>query len=85
MEPQKILSSQSNLEKEESWKYYMPWLQTTLQSYSSQKYFVTVAVQLLSDVQLYGSSMNCSISGCSVLHYLLEFAQTHDHWVSGAI
>ena len=52
MEPQKILSSQSNLEKEESWKYYMPWLQTTLQSYSSQKYFVAIAVQLLSDVQL---------------------------------
>ena len=30
-------------------------------------------------------SMNCSILGLSVLHYLLEFAQIHAHWVSDAI
>ena len=29
--------------------------------------------------------MDCSIPGFPVLHYLLEFAQTHDHWVSDAI
>ena len=29
--------------------------------------------------------MNCSPPGCSVLHYLPEFAQTHVHWVSDAI
>ena len=29
--------------------------------------------------------MDCSISGFPVLHYLLEFAQTHFHWVSDAI
>ena len=29
--------------------------------------------------------MNCSIPGFPVLHYLPEFAQTHGHWVSGAI
>ena len=29
--------------------------------------------------------MNCSTLGCSVLHYLPEFAQTHVHWVSDAI
>ena len=26
--------------------------------------------------------MDCSMSGFPVLHYLLEFAQTHVHWVS---
>ena len=26
--------------------------------------------------------MNCSSSGFPILHYLLEFAQTHVHWVS---
>ena len=31
------------------------------------------------------SPMDCSISGFSVLHYLLEFAQTHVHWVGDAI
>ena len=29
--------------------------------------------------------MNCSTPGFPVLHYVLEFAQTHVHWVSGAI
>ena len=29
--------------------------------------------------------MDCSIPGFPGLHYLLEFAQTHDHWVSDAI
>ena len=29
--------------------------------------------------------MDCSMPGFPVLHHLLEFAQTHIHWVSGAI
>ena len=29
--------------------------------------------------------MNCSMSGFPVLHYLLEFAQTHIHWVGDVI
>ena len=29
--------------------------------------------------------MDCSTPGFSVLHYLLEFAQTHVHWVSDVI
>ena len=29
--------------------------------------------------------MDCSMPGYSVLHYLLEFAQIHVHWVSDAI
>ena len=29
--------------------------------------------------------VNCSILGFPVLHHLLEFAQTHVHWVSDAI
>ena len=28
---------------------------------------------------------DCSMPGCPVLHYLLEFAQTHVHWVSDAM
>ena len=30
-------------------------------------------------------TINCSTPGFPVLHYLLEFAQTHVHWVSKAI
>ena len=29
--------------------------------------------------------MNCSTPGSPVLHYLLEFAQIHIHWVSDAV
>ena len=29
--------------------------------------------------------MDCNMPGFPVLHYLLEFAQTHDHWVYDAI
>ena len=29
--------------------------------------------------------MDCCIPGFSVLHYFLEFAQTHDHWIDDAI
>ena len=30
-------------------------------------------------------SMNCSMPGFPVLHYLLEFAQTHVHWIGDTI
>ena len=29
--------------------------------------------------------MNCSMPGTPILHYLLEFVQTHVHWVSDVI
>ena len=43
-----------------------------------------VVVQTLSHVWLC-DPMNCSMPGFPVLHHHLEFAQTHDHWVSDAI
>ena len=43
-----------------------------------------VGVQWLSSVWLC-NPMNCSTPGFPVLHYLLEFVQTHVHWVSDAI
>ena len=43
-----------------------------------------VAAQLLSHVQLWDPT-NCSTPGFPVLHHLLEFVQTHVHWVDDAI
>ena len=43
-----------------------------------------VVFQLLNHVQL-GDNMDCSTSGFPILHYLLEFAQTHLHVVDVAI
>ena len=45
---------------------------------------VVVVLQLLSCVRLFATP-DCSTLGFPVLHYLLEFAQTHLHWVSDAI
>ena len=45
-----------------------------------------VIIQLLSHVQLFVTPWTvCSRPGSPVLHYLLEFAQIHVHWVSDAI
>ena len=47
--------------------------------------FFVIVVQLLSHVQLLATPSTCSSLGFPVLHYHLEFAQTHVHWVSDAI
>ena len=44
----------------------------------------SVAIQWLNCVWLC-NPMNCSTPGLPVLHYLLEFVQTHVHWVNDAI
>ena len=44
-----------------------------------------VAVQLLNHVRLFVTPMDCSMPRFPVLYHLLEFAQTHVHWVSDAI
>ena len=46
MEPQKIPSCQSNLDKkEQSWGYHTPWLQTILKIYSNQNSMVLAQKQ----------------------------------------
>ena len=46
--------------------------------------FLVVVIQSLSCVWLC-DPMDCNMPGFPVLHHLLEFAQTHVHWVSDAI
>ena len=47
METQKTPNSQSNPEeKEQDWKYHIPCLQTTLQSYINQNSMVLVQKQI---------------------------------------
>ena len=48
------------------------------------QFIVVVIVQSLSHIWLC-NPMDCSIPGFPVLHYLLEFAHTHVHWVGDAI
>ena len=40
------------------------------------------SVQSLSHVWLFATPMDCSMPGFPILHRLLEFVQTHVHWVS---
>ena len=44
----------------------------------------SIVVQLLSPTGLC-NHMDCSMPGFPILHYLLEFAQTHVHWVGDAL
>ena len=43
------------------------------------------SVQLLSHVRLFATPMDCSTTGIPVHRQLLEFIQTHVHWVGDAI
>ena len=52
--------------------------------YQSSHVQIYLVVQSLS-VFNFLCRMDCSMPDCPVLHYLLEFAQTHVHWVSDAI
>ena len=45
MEPQKTTVAKKNLEKEQSWRYQVPWFQTILQSYSNQNHIVLAQKQ----------------------------------------
>ena len=62
------------------------WIQTScLRSWCwSSLILWTPSDQSLSCVWLC-DPMNCSMPGFPVLHYLLEFAQTHVHWIDDAI
>ena len=59
---------------------FLSWL-----NISQNQKVLFVVVQLLSCVWLFVTPEDCSTPGFPVLHYLLEFAQTHAHWISGAI
>ena len=50
-----------------------------------QKERSMVVAQLLKLYLTLYSPMDCSVPGFQVLHYLLEFAHTHVHWVGDAI
>lgn len=45
MEPQKIPNSQSNPEKEQSWRYHNPRFQDIQQSYSDQNHLILALAQ----------------------------------------
>ena len=53
METQKTLSSQSNLEKERSWRNQAPGLQTIIQSYSNQYSMVLAQKQKYRSMERY--------------------------------
>ena len=54
-------------------------------SSSHLKFFETCCCSITKSCPTLCDPMDCSMSCFSVLHYLLQFAQTHVHWVSDAI
>ena len=67
-----------------SWKGYKLFIFISGFNIRLFMYNSCFVVQLLSCVQLF-NPMSCSTPGSSVLHYLLEYAQTHIHWVGDTI
>ena len=47
--------------------------------------FITCCCSVAQACPTLGDPMDCSTPGFPVLHYLLEFTQTHVHWVDDAI
>ena len=67
-----------------SWgKYLFYWHYVAFLSSAYLKLLLLLVLSRFSCVQSC-DSMDCSTPGFPVLHYLLEFAQTHVHWVSDA-
>ena len=87
METQKILNSQSNLEKEEwSCRNQPSWLLTILQSYTHRDSMILAQFSLVAQsCPTLCDPMNCSTPGLPVHHQLPEFTQTHVHRVGDAI
>ena len=61
-----------------SWKLEATWIS------SSSRWFCCFC-SVDNSCLTFCDPMDCSMSGFPVLHYLLEFSQTHVHWVSDAI
>ena len=79
METQNTTNSQSNTEKEKSWRYQAPWFQSVLKFVvikivgAAPKTDCCCSVTMLSPT--FCDPINCSTSGFPVLNYLPEFAQ----------
>ena len=87
----KWLSFSLNLCSQTHWKFSKVWkiCKEPVQSYPWGSRREDKAIpQKDGSVTVMSSSFNpmdCSMPGFPVLHYLLEFVQTHVHWVSDAI
>ena len=51
----------------------------------TENYFRVCCCSVISRVQTLCDPMDCSMPGFPVLHYLLESAQAHVHWIGDAI
>ena len=67
-----------------NWYFILFWA-TSVTELLAIIYFNVVVVWSLSHVRLFATTWTAATPGFPVLHHLLQFAQTHVHWVSGAI
>ena len=69
------------------WGHSWPQVPETMENKTMDKRGLLYILLLFSCSVMSNSfnPMDCSMAGFSVLHYLLQFAQTHVHWVNDAI
>ena len=71
---------------QEKWKFrYMDRTLTSSAKNWKIKYSICFCCSVAKSCLTLCNPMDCSTPGFPVLHYLLEFAQTHVHWLSDAI
>ena len=66
-------------------KWYKNWLETRQETLDVELIIKWYCCSLAKSHPTLCDPMDCSMPGFPVLHYLLEFAQIHLHWVDYAI
>ena len=66
-------------------KWYKNWLETKKETLDMELTIKWYCCSLAKSHPTLCDPMDCSMPGFPVLHYLLEFAQIHLHWVNYAI
>ena len=79
----KVTSRKEKTEPDKTW--FLLWNVIRAKEEEGNDYFLFIVVQLFICVPTLCNPVDCSMPGFSVLHHLLELAQTPVHWIGDAI
>ena len=75
----------NSLPSRKGWSWTICPLDTQILIWNQSLHFLCCCFSVSKSCPALCDPMDCSMPGFSVLHHLLELAQTHVHWVSDAI
>ena len=80
MEPQKILNSQSNLEKEQDWRYHAPWFQSKKDVWMANRHMKRCSTSLIIKEMQIKTTMRCHLLP---LNGNYQKTRNNKHWWDG--